>query len=98
FRINYDDGSSSADAPGTHDGYDNEVQVESSNSGLSSTISHTGGTIGVWLDDNPSGPAYSDNVDGLDRDPTFRLATEIYHVEYKYDANDNRVEQASDDN
>lgn len=68
YKVNYNGGASTSWIPGTDEAFTTQSQVESANAGMHIDFSHTGGTIGVWLDDNP----YFDNAPGSPS-PTFSI-------------------------
>lgn len=68
FFILYNNGASAIQFPSTTAGFSSQPACESANDGKFIELAHTGGTVGMRLDDSP----YGDNQHGSP-DPTFRL-------------------------
>ena len=63
-----DDGGNDVFGPGNDNHYDSVAECEAGNAGLQITYNHTGGKIGMYLEDDP----YDDNSGGSPS-PTFSL-------------------------
>lgn len=68
YKVKYNGGVVEQFFPGTDGPYATQALCEAANAGKSITFAHTGGTIGMFLQDDP----YFDNSDGSP-DPTFEL-------------------------
>lgn len=68
YKVNYNGGTSTVWFPATDVNFPTQAAAEAANHDAFVDIVHSGGTIGVWLDDNP----YGDNGPGHPS-PTFQL-------------------------